>query len=99
MTDLVVHLFDRGHSFFFWQLHAVSLSVVDDFRQLKSVVPVNSLIWHVTVADFYCVSVKNLVWWVFGRKFVVDNSQTAYVIQGVTKKRSLASKFDYSKMT
>ena len=29
MADLTLHLFDRGHSVFFWQSHAVSLSVED----------------------------------------------------------------------
>ena len=39
MTDLVVHLFDRGYSFLFWQLHAVSLSVVVDLDKLDLLCP------------------------------------------------------------
>ena len=34
MIDLTLHLFDRGHLVFLWQLHAVSLSVEDDLDNL-----------------------------------------------------------------
>ena len=60
MTDLTLHLFNREHSVFFWQLHAVSLSVEDDLDNLD--LSVNSLlnIWHTTVANLHCVAVKYL---------------------------------------